>query len=188
MMQLEGGSWLTFSLNLVSGKICGFHSPVMEKSGLLECDFASLDKWFPTIPRNVRQHFTSYAVSHPKILKYWLKFFCTDFKTNRTKNTLPNAVFRCVRKSVIKLIILVMSLCLSVRPTACLSLYLSVRLSVCLYVRLSVWLSAVCVLPSVPFIHPHEQRLPLDGFSWRMIFNYFSKFCQRNLIFIKVWQ
>jgi len=55
---------------VVFGKICGFHSPVMEKSGFLKCDFVLLDKWFLTFPRNVRGHFTSHAASHPKILEY----------------------------------------------------------------------------------------------------------------------
>jgi hypothetical protein len=49
---------------------CDFHSPVMEKSGLLESEFASLDKWFLIFRRNVTGHFTSYVASHPKILKY----------------------------------------------------------------------------------------------------------------------
>ena len=36
---------------------------------------------------------------------------------------------------------------------------------------------------------PHETtRLPLGGFSWNLIFEYFSKICRENSIFIKIWQ
>jgi hypothetical protein len=28
----------------------------------------------------------------------------------------------------------------------------------------------------------------LNGFSWNMMFNYFSKICQENLRLIKMWQ
>jgi hypothetical protein len=48
-------------------------------------------------------------------------------------------------------------------------------MSVCLSVRLSV-----C---------PHgTTRLPLDGFSRKLILKYFSKICRENLSFIKMWQ
>ena len=48
-------------------------------------------------------------------------------------------------------------------------------LSTCLSVRLSV--------------HPHETpRLPLVGFSWNLIFEYFWKICRDNSSFIKIWQ
>jgi hypothetical protein len=106
----------------------------MEKSDLLKCDFASLDNWFPIFLRNVREHFTSYAASHSKILKYKLKFLCTDFKTNRRRNLCPMRFLGAFAKLWKTTIILVMSFCLSI----CLSDCLSVRLSVCLSVRLSV--------------------------------------------------
>ena len=142
---------------VVFGKICGFHSPVMEKSGFLKCDFVLLDKWFLTFPRNVRGHFTSHAASHPKILEYWLKFFCTDFKTNRRKNLcIIRFSFAKVWKTTITL---VMSLCLYVclSVSDCLSVWLTHSLSVCptvcLYVRLFV-----CVAPSVhPFIRMNNS-------------------------------
>jgi hypothetical protein len=41
------------------------------------------------------------------------------------------------------------------------------------------------VLPSV---FPHGTTLlPLDGFSWDLIFKYFSKICWENSSFIKIW-
>jgi hypothetical protein len=30
--------------------------------------------------------------------------------------------------------------------------------------------------------------LPLDGFSWKFIFEHFSKICRENSIFIKIWE
>ena len=40
-----------------------------------------------------------------------------------------------------------------------------------------------------PSIRPHEAtRLPLDGFSWNFIFEYFSKLYGENACFIKIWQ
>ena len=34
-----------------------------------------------------------------------------------------------------------------------------------------------------------QTRLPLDdGFSWNLIFEYFSKMCWRNSSLIKIWQ
>jgi len=36
---------------------------------------------------------------------------------------------------------------------------------------------------------PHgTNRLLLEGFSWNMIFQYFSKMCRENSSFIKIWQ
>jgi hypothetical protein len=36
---------------------------------------------------------------------------------------------------------------------------------------------------------PHETtRLPIYGFSWYLIFEYFSKICRENSSFIKIWQ
>ena len=56
-------------------------------------------------------------------------------------------------------------------------------LSVCLYVCLSV-----CP-PVRPFFPPHAtSRLPLDGFSWNLIFENISKICRENSSFIKIWQ
>jgi hypothetical protein len=38
-------------------------------------------------------------------------------------------------------------------------------------------------------VRPHETtRLPVDGFSWNLIFEYFSKVCPENSSFIKLWQ
>jgi len=40
-----------------------------------------------------------------------------------------------------------------------------------------------------PSVCPHETtRLPLDGFSWNLIFEYFSKNCRENSRFIKIGQ
>jgi len=40
-----------------------------------------------------------------------------------------------------------------------------------------------------PSVRPHgSARLPLDGFSWNLIFEYFSKICRENSRFIKIWQ
>jgi hypothetical protein len=33
-----------------------------------------------------------------------------------------------------------------------------------------------------------EQRFPLDGFSWNLVFEYFSKNCRANSSFFKTWQ
>jgi hypothetical protein len=36
---------------------------------------------------------------------------------------------------------------------------------------------------------PHgTTRLPLDGFWWTLIFETFSKICQENSSFIKIWR
>jgi hypothetical protein len=38
-------------------------------------------------------------------------------------------------------------------------------------------------------VRPHATpRLPLDGFSWNLIFQYFSKICLKNSSFVKIWQ
>ena len=38
-------------------------------------------------------------------------------------------------------------------------------------------------------VRPHwTTRLPLNGFSWTLISEYFSKLCQENSSFIKIWQ
>jgi len=38
-------------------------------------------------------------------------------------------------------------------------------------------------------MRPHgANRLPLDGFSWNLTFEYFSKICRENSSFVKIWQ
>jgi len=45
------------------------------------------------------------------------------------------------------------------------------------------------VMSVCPFVHAHvTTRLPLDGFSWNLIFEDFSKICRENLSFIKIGQ
>jgi hypothetical protein len=40
-----------------------------------------------------------------------------------------------------------------------------------------------------PSAHLHEtNRLPLNGFSWNLIFEYFSKICREIPRLIKIWQ
>jgi hypothetical protein len=40
-----------------------------------------------------------------------------------------------------------------------------------------------------PSAHPHvTTRIPLDGFSWNLIFQNFSKICRENSCLIKIWQ
>ena len=37
-------------------------------------------------------------------------------------------------------------------------------------------------------VRPHgATRLPLDGFSWNVVFEYFAKICPENSSFIKIW-
>ena len=44
------------------------------------------------------------------------------------------------------------------------------------------------VMSVCPSALPHgKTRLPLDGFSWNLIFEYFSKICLENWISIKIW-
>jgi hypothetical protein len=38
------------------------------------------------------------------------------------------------------------------------------------------------------FVHPRITRLPLHGFSWNLIFKYFSKICRESSCLIKIWQ
>ena len=42
-----------------------------------------------------------------------------------------------------------------------------------------------CVCLSVGCLHGTDW-LPLDGFSWNLIFDYFSKVCQENSAFITI--
>jgi hypothetical protein len=45
------------------------------------------------------------------------------------------------------------------------------------------------VLPVCPYFRPHATtRLPFGGFSWNIIFDYFSKICPENSGFITIWQ
>ena len=39
-----------------------------------------------------------------------------------------------------------------------------------------------------PSIRPHGTRLPMGGFSWNLIFAYFSKICREISSWIKIWQ
>ena len=40
-----------------------------------------------------------------------------------------------------------------------------------------------------PPVRPHETtRLPLDGFSWNLMYECFSKICRKNSSLIKVWE
>jgi hypothetical protein len=56
---------------------------------------------------------------------------------------------------------------------------ISFLMSVCLSVCLS---NCLYICPSVlPSVRPHgSTRLPLDGFSWKFIFEYFQVFCREN--------
>jgi hypothetical protein len=39
------------------------------------------------------------------------------------------------------------------------------------------------------WVRPHgTTRLPLDGFSWNLVFEYFSKICRENSSFVKIGQ
>jgi hypothetical protein len=73
--------------------------------------------------------------------------------------------------------------CTACSFSACVQNY-EKRTSSCLFVRLYVWPS---VLPSA---RPHgTTRLPLDGFSWNFLFQYFfSKICRENSNLIKIWE
>jgi len=45
------------------------------------------------------------------------------------------------------------------------------------------------VMSACPSFRPHETiRLPLEGFSWNLTFQHFSKICRENSSFIKIWQ
>jgi hypothetical protein len=50
--------------------------------------------------------------------------------------------------------------------------------------------STLCYVMSLRLsVRPHgTNRLPLDGFSWNLIFGEFSKIYRENSIFIKLWQ
>ena len=37
-------------------------------------------------------------------------------------------------------------------------------------------------------VRPLGTRLPLDGFSWHLVFEYLSKICQENSSLLKIWQ
>ena len=58
-------------------------------------------------------------------------------------------------------------------------------LSSLLLAKLRNWLLASSCLS----VSPHgTTRLPLDGFLWNLIFEYFSKRCRQNSYSIKTWQ
>jgi hypothetical protein len=45
------------------------------------------------------------------------------------------------------------------------------------------------VMSVCPSVCPRgTTRLPLDGFSWNLTFDYFSIICRENSSFIKIWQ
>jgi len=53
---------------------------------------------------------------------------------------------------------------------------------------LASWCMCACLSVSVS-VGPHRTtRLPMDGFSWNLIFEYLSKICRGNPRFIKIWQ
>ena len=58
--------------------------------------------------------------------------------------------------------------------------------SSCLSVCLSVC-HTPC-LPVLPYVRMEQLGIPLDGFSWNLIFEYFSKIFQENSSFTKIWQ
>jgi hypothetical protein len=47
----------------------------------------------------------------------------------------------------------------------------------------------ISVCPSAGMsVRPHRTTwLPLDGLSWKLLFDYFSKFCRENLSLMKIW-
>jgi hypothetical protein len=50
-------------------------------------------------------------------------------------------------------------------------------------------LSTSSCLSVCPSVRPHgTTRLPLDGFSWNLVFDYSSKVCRENSSFITIWQ
>ena len=50
-------------------------------------------------------------------------------------------------------------------------------------------LASSCLKSVCTSVSPNgTTRLPLDGFSWNLIFEYFSKICRENSCFIKIWQ
>ena len=82
------------------------------------------------------------------------------------------------------------SVCLCVCMCVCLCVCMCVCVLVCVFVcvcaraRVHVCVSA-CVCACV-CVCPHGiTRLPLDEFSWNLIFENFSKICRENLSFVK---
>jgi hypothetical protein len=52
-----------------------------------------------------------------------------------------------------------------------------------------LWKATINFLVSVCLsVRPHgKARFTLDGFSWDLIFEYFSKICREKLTFVKIW-
>jgi len=44
------------------------------------------------------------------------------------------------------------------------------------------------VLSVRPFVLMEQLGPPLDGFSWKLLFEYLSKICWENSSYIKIWQ
>jgi hypothetical protein len=49
-------------------------------------------------------------------------------------------------------------------------------------------LTASSYLSVRPSVCPHGTRLPLNGLSWNLIFDYFPKICPEISSFTKIWQ
>jgi len=57
-----------------------------------------------------------------------------------------------------------------------------------LWAHLQNWEKCL-LLVSCLFVCPHgTKRLPLDGFSWNLLFDYFWKICRERSSFMKIWQ
>jgi len=60
-----------------------------------------------------------------------------------------------------------------------------------LYIDLSFWRVRKIVKSGywLRNVRPHgTTELPLNGLSWNLIFEYFSKICHKNSSFIKIWE
>ena len=61
-------------------------------------------------------------------------------------------------------------------------------LSLCAFTKLGK-VTVIFVMSVCPSLCLHGTAgLPLDGFSWNLIFGYFLKLCWENSSFIKIWQ
>jgi hypothetical protein len=47
---------------------------------------------------------------------------------------------------------------------------------------------SVCMPVCLSVSPPGTTRLPLKGFSWNLVFEYFYKICRENSSFVKIWQ
>jgi hypothetical protein len=82
-------------------------------------------------------------------------------------------MFIKLQEAIVVIIIIIIVIVIIVIIIIIISFTISVCLSVCQSVRLP--------------LHLHETtRLPLDRFSWNLIFKDFAKFCQENSRFIKI--